>query len=940
MSCGQPGNSVSPLDAAQDFDHKPYLQWSYAQLNSASDSLASYLSKEGACKGEAMVVVTQSCAEWATCFWAAAKMGCPFVPINPAIAGRANEVQHILSALETLGVLVAGDESIMSSLQQNAPTSVQKTGIRLILGSAGFTGWTAFEDALNTPELSSPPVVDHRMEETVLIVLTSGTTDLPKGCPHTNSTVASMCARHKIMYSLDENRVSCNHMPLFHLAGIMESLWAWAHGGTVVFPSKSFDARATLDAIDNEQCTDMCLVPSMLRAISDHPALSIRTLDSMQLIKLAAADVLGKDARDCSEILHADVVTNIFGMTETSGISQIFAWQDGSFKDSAPFPVGRMAPGAKARICDPNSRVLLERRAIGELHLGGRTITDRYIGGSNDASSFYTDEAGLWHVTGDCAVMAETGEITVLGRHKDIINRAGENISPSTMEKVLNAVEHVQIAQVVGVPDEVAGEVPVAVIKTTENGVVSKNLLHYRIIQELGVAFALERVIDLKELGMDEFPTTATGKVRKADVRALVSEYLRIERDQGRKSRWQPTEALLTRIWARFCGVPETSLTPTMSLEGMVDSVTVMRFRSELKKELGRTLSIEELNKNPTIVGQATLLDLQQDTARPSEPLIIPTWLRKGPPQLSDVVHSRGNPAVFEGIRQEVEKPLHALSQSWEDVEEVLPMYDFLQFWNATTAAIHFRIVFACRQTSTTKLRSALETVLSNHGMLRTVLAKGPAGLCWAMVRSSKHWADMMISDGGTLNETQDLLTTNLRYRYSMPKAPKAMPNGVDSRDATGSPGPKQIPKDRFPGDDLMKANQDSAQSATDDSLEAKPIPLFYVTIYHIEATQSAGFVVYSNHSTFDAHSILTFFMEDLGKALRDPMAPLSPRPSYNLFANTYYNHRTSVPAQLNLEYHAARLSGISERQSGLWPRESFLSSKAPPRAQQTTSSL
>ena len=61
--------------------------------------------------------------------------------------------------------------------------------------------------------------------------------------------------------------------------------------------------------------------------------------------------------------------------------------------------------------------------------------------------------------------MAETGEISVLGRYKDVINRTGENISPSTMERVLNRVEGVQSAQVFGVSDEIAGEVPVAVIK-------------------------------------------------------------------------------------------------------------------------------------------------------------------------------------------------------------------------------------------------------------------------------------------------------------------------------------------------------------------------------------------------------------------------------------------------------------------------------------------
>ncbi|KAI4129538.1 MAG: hypothetical protein LQ338_002174 [Usnochroma carphineum] len=662
----------------------------------------------------------------------------------------------------------------------------------------------------------------------------------------------------------------------------MESLWAWAHGGTVVYPNKSFDARSTLDAIDGEHCTDMCLVPSMLRAMVDHPVLPSRKTNSLGLIKLAANDVMGSDARACSEVLHAKVVTNCFGMTETSGITRISAWDNGVCRDSEPFPVGRMAPGGKARICAPDSREPVKRGVTGELHLGGRTVTDRYIGGGDEVSRFYTDPTGTWHISGDKAVMAESGEITVLGRYKDIINRAGENISPSIMERVLDQVEGVQSSQVVGVPDEVAGEVPVAVIKVAQGGTVSKSLLHNRILKELGVSFALGRIIELKELAIDDFPTTATDKVRKVDVRRLVLDFLRYEaKDSTRMAAREATEAALTRIWARFSGMPENQISPTMSLEGMVDSVTVMRFRSQVKKELGKTLSLEELNQNPTIVKQATILDRQQQSVlrgndAASEPV------REGPPRLADLIHARGNQAAFDEVRHEAERKLHSLGLSWDkDVEEVLPIYDFLQLWRVTTESIMFRIVFACASATTRQLRSALETVLPKHGMLRTILVSSAlAGPSWVMIRSSSQWFDLAIRDGGTVSRPEDLLTADVR-----------------------SPG----------------------------SMDSKPVPLFHITTYFVEATQSAGFVVYGDHSTYDAHSVLSIFMEDLGRALNDPLAPLPTRPSYNLFANTYYNYRTSLLAQLNLDYSASRAKGIAQRRGGLWPSESFQSVNGPP---------
>ncbi|KAL9005316.1 MAG: hypothetical protein Q9188_001907 [Gyalolechia gomerana] len=878
VSCHQSHNLFSSsLGSTQIKNETDYLRWSYAQLKTASEALASYLTKGGIGKGDAIVVVVNTCAEWVLCFWAAARLACPFVPVNPAIVSRANEIQHVLSAFERIGALVANDESTVRLLTGNAPAKVHSSSIKFILGNVGMVEWTAFDDALATAGLPEAPAVEHAMDDTVLVVLTSGTTALPKGCPHSNNTVASMCARHKIIYSLDETRVSCNHMPLFHLAGVMESLWAWAHGGTVVYPNKSFDARATLDAIDGERCTDMCLVPSMLRAMIDHPALSTRDTNSLQLIKLAANDVMGSDARACSEVLHAKVVTNAFGMTETSCTTDIFAWENGICKDTEPFPVGRMAPGAKARICAQDSHKPVKRGVIGELHQGGGTIIHRYIG--EDQSSFYTDEKGSWHLSGDRAVMAEHGELTILGRYKDVINRAGENISPSVMERVLNGVEGVQSSQVVGVPDEIAGEVPVAVIKMAKDGTIAKSFLHDRIVKELGLTFALERVVDLKELATDDWPTTATGKVRKVSVRQLVLDLLDLEsKGSPRETAREPTEAALTRIWARFSGVPDHQISPSMSLEGMVDSVTVMRFRSQVKKELGKSFSLEELNSNPTIVKQAVILDSQQESIlRGSEAQAEPA--REGPPGLEDVVHARGDQTTFEEIRQAAEKELHALELSWDkDVEEILPMYDFLQAWRVNIS-IMFRIAFMSAKATIGQLRSAMETVLPMHGMLRTVLVQtASTGQSWMMVRSSRRWFDLMIKDAGTLRTPEDLLSLDLSYR-----------------DENGS-------------------------------MDLKPLPLFYVTICFIESTQSAGFVVYGDHSTYDAHSVLSLFAEDLTRALSNPGTQLPSRPKYSLFANSYYNHRTSIPAQLKLEQYASRIKGIAQRREGLWPLESFKS--------------
>ena len=247
--------------------------------------------------------------------------------------------------------------------------------------------------------------------------------------------------------------------------------------------------------------------------------------------------------------------------------------------------------------------------------------------------------------------------------------------------------------------------------------------------------------MELKELAIESFPTTATGKVRKVDIRHIVLEHLLDElKSSTRMIAREPTQAALTRILARFSGVPKNQFSPTMSLQGLLDSITVMRFQSQVKKELGKTLKIEELKENPTKVEQAALLDQQRAGVLPVKEAGF-NLVREGPPSLTDSAHALGRKVAFEEVRQEAETKLHVLGLSCdEDVEEVLPIHNFLQYWRAGTESIIFRIGFACAKATTSQLRSALNTVLPRHEMLRTVLVNSAlAGPFWAIIRSSKH---------------------------------------------------------------------------------------------------------------------------------------------------------------------------------------------------------
>ena len=866
VSCHQPCNLL-PLEKSPAIDDQRYLRWTYARLEDASERLASNLARRGLRRGTALVILLHKSAEWALCLWAAAKLGCSLVPINPAIVSRAHELQHMLSFLD-VGALVVHDDSIANQLSANALLQVQGIGIRLVADGYGVSDWEPLVDFLQIPDGPGTKVEHEDMEGTALVLFTSGTTSLPKGCPHSNKTITAICHSAALNFELDENRKSCNVMPMFHLGGVIESLPIWAVGGTVVYPSKQFDAQSTLDAIEREECTDTLLVPTMLHALLDDSPLSIGKTSSLVLIKIGGAAVSAADVRLCHDVLHVKQVINSYGSTESGFITRPFKSSTVS-KAYDVLPSGRMAPGTRARICLPGSRVPLKRGEVGELHEGGMTVISQYLGGDN--SDFYTDEVGLWHLTGDQAIMAETGEILILGRYKDMIIRAGTNISPSIIENVLDEVEDLT-SQVVGIPDDVAGELPVAVVKMVNGCNVSKTLLQEHVIRNLGATFALERVIDLRELGIEDFPRTATGKVRKVDIRRLVQELLGRESTKSTDfTNPESTEAALTLIWARLLGMPGDRILPTMSLEGIVDSVTVLRFRHQVRNEIGRVISLAELNENTNIKAQAQVLDSRKERRLAG---VSHRTSRQSAPGVSDVVHACGDSVEFTHIRAVVERKLDGLGLSWDrDVEDVLPIWDFGQLMldQSGLRSGRFRVAFTCSNVTPNQLRTALERTLSKHDILRTLTVRhGSLHHSHVVVRPSSRWFELAITNTKSVGDLEDLRTLEL----SRPEH---------------------------------------------ENITSSSVPLFHVTVSFVESQGSAAFIVYGNHSVFDATS-LSMFLEDLQRLLINESAVIPPRTSYSLFANTYYSYRVSTQSRISLKHHISRLRGIGKLRDALWP--------------------
>ena len=332
-----------------------------------------------------------------------------------------------------------------------------------------------------------------------------------------------------------DSRVITNSMP-FRAIYFSFSIETFMAGGTVVLPAPTFSASSTLHALQVEKCTHLVAVPSQIYA---YAATDYKPPDTPSVRVHVGGDFFPADLVSLAQAtLNPLEIKNIHGMTEGAGfitgrtVSSPGTTIDISTPPSSIFPIGTPTPGHYAQICAPDTSEPLPRGQSGELRFAGSSLISSYYPASVSSSSFHIDPSGRqWFLTGDQAVMAADGTITIHGRYKDVISRSGVKLSPSVIEVCLAADPVVKAVVVVACPSAKWGNVPVAVVElslTDQVGLEGKEReelemsLKERARTQLGDESVPERVFTLQELGFGGWPLNGTGKIVRRDVMECV----------------------------------------------------------------------------------------------------------------------------------------------------------------------------------------------------------------------------------------------------------------------------------------------------------------------------------------------------------------------------------------------------------------------------------
>ncbi|KAK4942016.1 putative NRPS-like protein biosynthetic cluster [Elasticomyces elasticus] len=425
-------------------------------------------------------------------FRAAIKIGCPFTPINLRSPKNAKEIRHMLTLTKAKAIIV-DNNSVAEDLQRNAGTLMNDMQVRIILdGGDGVHNYLSFsalieEAAIDKQFEESSLELNRRLrneDDVVYIGFTSGTTSLPKAAPHTNKSLACNMKSWEKVFSLDPTRSWLHILPMNSIVG---SSWTLAYliaGGSVTHVNYAFEPDSVAAAICTGDYTDLLAVPSMIDLLATSPSLSEPSNKGIDRMIVGGSKILRSHVEKSFQKIKCKRFSPFFGMTEgTSVCTETLYEIPENVQD--PIYAGYANPGCKIRICDPDKTEPVPRGTPGEIVQGGLQRIERYLGGS------------------------------------EMIIRGGMNIASAAVEAVIAERTGID-SQVVGIPDEVAGEVPVAIIKHPKDDKEAVTRVQRCVLDAMGPAYALERVLSLEELRLEDWPKTTSGKVLKRELQVIV----------------------------------------------------------------------------------------------------------------------------------------------------------------------------------------------------------------------------------------------------------------------------------------------------------------------------------------------------------------------------------------------------------------------------------
>ena len=410
---------------------------SYAVADALANCFSNALLSHGTDSGDRIAIIGHNSIEYAVAYFGIARAGGVSLHLSPRMT-----LEEITHCVETAGVKIAVCDPSVGQINVD---------VRISMEPAAFDSLYAnFSD------------VDPRREQLIdspsSATYTGGTTGYPKGGLHTARSRLTWATIAHDFFGLTPNDVMANAAPMGHAAGgfIWFQPGVCAAATQVLMPH--WDVPKFIDLVERCCVSATFLVPAQIGMLLDHGAFNAERLRHLRKIVYGGAPTpLGLIERADCALPECEFIQN-YGMTEIGPLVTLYE------QDRVLYPeaLGRPTEHTECAIfTEPGKHA--KPGEIGELCFRGATLMTGFIGDPAQTEEFFRTGDG-WGWTGDLAVMNEDKVISLVGRTKDMIISGGLNVYPAEIERVLMDVPVVLECAVFGIPDDILGELPAAVI--------------------------------------------------------------------------------------------------------------------------------------------------------------------------------------------------------------------------------------------------------------------------------------------------------------------------------------------------------------------------------------------------------------------------------------------------------------------------------------------
>lgn len=469
-------------------------QFNFSQLKDTSFKLANYFLAAGLNKGERIAIYLPNNPEALFSFLGSFSIGLTVVPLDFMLTQE--EIVNFINHSQAKVLITQPKKDVnLSQVKDSCPN------LDIIIVCKEKIEEIPFWDEIISVSKSDTPSLQLRPQDASAIFYTSGSTGHPKGVllDYAHFDNPSKIIDHFLKIT-DKDIFLCGGVPFSHIGGLDYILLMVNFASTLVLMER-FQPLEFLKNIENHKVTVFCIVPAMYVAI-----LSLKEYDKFDLSSLRYAVVFGAPAspvllKRFHKAYPRARLSNGWGMTETAAPNTLLSPDSDNIAS-----IGKFTADMEVKVVDDKENSLGPEER-GELWVKGQAVMKEYYKEEELTRQVLTSEG--WLKTGDIAYYDQEGFFYIVGRKKETIKVAGEIVFLAEVEEKIRKYPKIKEVAVIGVSDDLRGEVPKAFIVTEEEKIDQQKLKEF-----LKIHLAHFKIPHYFEVVKD-LPKNRTGKIDK-----------------------------------------------------------------------------------------------------------------------------------------------------------------------------------------------------------------------------------------------------------------------------------------------------------------------------------------------------------------------------------------------------------------------------------------